>query len=97
MQKFIKLDTIEQDEPPVTTIVEAKDMESLLNDEANDYRDDNRLDPCFGNQRAECVEIAENTIQWEPGDGGSYTIAQYWLDDEQGRAAHAEELKGYED
>ena len=84
MLKFLKVDIGDEDNP-VRTVVEAENMDALLDAEAAQYRTDDRLEPCSGEEIAECVSRDENSVQWEPGDGGAYTIARYCPDTPAGR------------
>lgn len=83
MANFLKLDLADEDNKTTTT-VQAESMDALLDAEVKEYQDDDRLDPCHGFRRAECVFRDHNSIQWEPGDGGQYTIAVYAEDTEVG-------------
>lgn len=82
--RFLKLDLCDEDDK-VQTIVEAESMDALLDAEAAEYREDDRLSPCYGLRTAECVSRDNNSIQWSPGDGGQYTIAVYAPDTPEGR------------
>jgi len=74
--EFIKLDLSDVDEP-VWSVHEAESLDALLDAEAEKYRQDDRLSPCYGYRTAECVSRDHNSIQWNPGNGGGYTIAAY--------------------
>ena len=82
--RFLKLDLADEDNP-VQTTVEAESLEALLEAEVADYREDDRLEPCYGYKTAECVSHNDDSIQWAPGDGASYTIAVYAPDTPEGR------------
>ena len=84
MKKFLKLDFGDSDNLVQTTL-EAESLDALLDAEAEQYRKDDRLSPCGGFRTAECVSRDEDSIQWEPGDGGQYTIARYAPDTPEGR------------
>lgn len=90
--RFLKLDLGDEDNP-VRTTVEAESLDALLDTEAASYREDDRLEPCHGFRTAECVRRDDNSVQWEPGDGGSYTIAVYAPDTPEGR----EEIASWDD
>jgi hypothetical protein len=74
--RFLKLDRCDEDEP-IQSVVEAESLDALLDAEAESYRNDDRLEPCYGLMREECVSKGVDSIQWSPGDGGEYTIAVY--------------------
>lgn len=82
--RFVKLDLADEDNP-VQTVIEAKSLDALLDAEAAEYREDDRLSPCCGLRTAECVSRDDDSIQWAPGDGGQYTIAVYAPDTPEGR------------
>jgi hypothetical protein len=82
--RFLKLDLCDE-ENPVQTTVEAESLDALLDAEAARYREDDRLEPCHGFRTAECIRRDDNSVQWEPGDGGAYTIAVYAPDTPEGR------------
>jgi hypothetical protein len=84
MANFLKLDLADEDNP-VQTTVQAETLDALLDAEAGEYRQDDRLSPCHGYRTAECVSHDHNSVQWTPGDGGQYTIAVYAPDTPEGR------------
>jgi hypothetical protein len=90
MPNFLKLDLGDEDNP-IRTTHEAESLPALLDAEAEKYRKDDRLSPCHGMRTAECVSVDDNSVQWSPGDGGSYTIAVYAPD----TPAGAEELDSW--
>ena len=67
------------DEAEVITTVEAESLEALGQTEVESMMADDRFEPCYGYEKEFRVTIGndEMWIVWLPGDGGSYTIAEY--------------------
>jgi hypothetical protein len=88
--RFLKLELLDEDEPVVTT-VEEENLHCLLQAELKEYRDDDRLEPCYGVPKT--LHVDEDSVQWTPGNGGQYTVARYFLDSPAGREELEAELK----
>lgn len=86
---FLKLDLLDEDQAIITK-VEGANIHMLLINERKLLKDDDRLEPCHGHRKK--IEISGNTIQWIPGDGGSYTVAMYFDDTQGGRNRLQQEL-----
>jgi hypothetical protein len=87
---FLKLDLLDAEDEPIITKIEDANIHMLLINERHAHKDDDRLSPCHGYPKK--VEISDNTIQWIPGDGGSYTVAMYFEDTPGGRNRLQQEL-----
>jgi hypothetical protein len=69
---------------PTITVVEAESLEALKEAEINAFMQDDRFEPCHGCQKEFIVRYGHGSmdfggmwIEWCPGDGGEYTIAEY--------------------
>ena len=73
-----KIDRADEDEP-ITTIVEAESLEALGRTETAALLVDDRFCPCYGYPKEFEAKIENDhmSIEWSPGDGGAYTIAEY--------------------
>lgn len=80
MTIFFKVEFPYSDEPKDIFRVEADTLEALLAEERLKYSQDDRLLPCYGGTTE--VSIDGNTVQYAPGDGGTYTAARYFADEE---------------
>ena len=57
---------------------EAMSMRDLLESDKKQYESDDRLSPCYGVENK--ITIDGDSICWNPGDGGVYTVATYFTD-----------------
>lgn len=83
MPNFVKLNLADEDNP-VQTIHQAESMAALLVEEVQKCRRDSNLEGCFGSGSGNLFADGDS-LQWEPGDGGQYTIARYAPDTPEGR------------
>jgi len=75
-----KIDRIGTDEDgTTTTIIEAESLEALGRAETAVFLVDDRFCPCYGySQEFEThIKNDQMSIEWSPGDGGVYTVAEY--------------------
>jgi len=76
--KFEKEDMVDEDTPE-TTQIEAESIEALMAQEVINFGNDDRLSPCYGIEGILTPKYDDKGgyINWAPGDGCEYTIAEY--------------------